>query len=205
MSGAKSRLSNILNDKEREIFAFSMLEDVIRSLKSSSLDEIVILATSPDGITEITAPYGVEYLVDERDLNSAINSILMDEVDPVMIVMSDLPLLTGSVIDEMLGFEEEVVIAPGMGGGTNILLLRSPSRFRVDYYGNSLQDHISIARERGLSLRIYYSFLAAVDMDEESDLIELLIHGDGKASSYLRSLGFYVNGASGRVRLKREV
>lgn len=204
--GAKSRLSTILKDDERQLFATLMLEDVIRSLKSSAVDEIILLSTSEEGIGAIESSHGIECLIDDRDLNSAINSILKNETNPVMVVMSDLPLIGSSEIDEMLDFREDLVIAPGIGGGTNILVVRSPEHFRVDYYGNSLQDHINIARKHGLSFYIYYSFLAAVDIDEEADLVELLIHGDGTAAaSYLRTLGVSLSVNQGRVTVKREV
>ncbi|MHC1603306.1 MAG: 2-phospho-L-lactate guanylyltransferase [Candidatus Syntropharchaeales archaeon] len=204
-NGAKSRLSKILNRKERQMLASLMLEDVLISLKSSRLDAITLLSTSSDGITEIVKSHGIKCRIDDRDLNTAINSILKEDTDPVMIVMSDLPLLKSSEIDRILEFEEDIVIAPGLGGGTNILLVRSPKSFHVDYHGNSLQDHLNIAKESGLSVRIYHSFLAAVDIDEATDLVELLIHSDGRASSYIRSLGFYLVENDGRVTVKREV
>jgi len=183
-----------------------MLEDVIRSLKSSSIDEIILLSTSGDGISAIARSHGIECSIDDRDLNTAINSILKKETYPVMVVMSDLPLIGSSEINEMLDFEEDLVIAPGIGGGTNILLVRSPKSFRVDYYGNSLHDHIDIAKECGLNVHLYYSFLAAVDIDEEADLVELLIHGDDRAAaSYLRTLGVSLSVNQGRVTVKRGV
>ncbi|MCK4811813.1 MAG: 2-phospho-L-lactate guanylyltransferase, partial [Methanosarcinales archaeon] len=123
--------------------------------------------------------------------------------DSVMIVMADLPLISSKHIKEIAGLDADVVIAPGKGGGTNILCIKDPSGFRVDYYGASFLDHLRIARESGASVEVYDSFAVSTDIDEPEDLVELLMHGDGAAASMLTDSGFDVVVRDGRVGIDR--
>jgi 2-phospho-L-lactate guanylyltransferase len=181
---AKSRLAALLSEEERDEFARRMLRDVTSSLRDSVVDGFMML--SEDG------------------LNESINGILSCRNEETLIVMPDLPLITAENIDEIVAHEEEIVIAPGRRGGTNVLFIRSPRRFHVDYHGLSFLDHLKIARENGLSTGIYDSFLASTDIDEVDDLIDLLTHGNGYAAQYLSEIGILLRVEGERVRVDRE-
>ncbi len=179
----KSRLSNVLSLKEREDLVRYMLLDVIDAVYNFS-DEIIILTPC-----DFTPECDVKVVVDDRNLSEAVNSLIRDNT---AVIMSDLPLLNEDVLKRFFGCRSEVVIAPGRRGGTNMLLIRN-GRFRVSYYYGSFFKHIEIAKRLGLSFEIFDSFYASVDIDEESDLLELLMHGRGKRSyGYLTSIGFKV-------------
>ncbi|MBU2617888.1 MAG: 2-phospho-L-lactate guanylyltransferase [Euryarchaeota archaeon] len=180
--GGKSRLSPLLSPSEREELAECMLEDVVSTLSEAGVDASI---------------------VSDEGLNVVLNKIIAKSAGPVLIVMADLPLIRSEHIREIISSKEDVVISPGRGGGTNILFLRGPSAFRVDYYGMSFLDHLQIAKDRGLSLKVYESFYVSCDVDEVDDLAELLIHGKGKAAEYLRSIGVSLQMTGGRVRVKR--
>ena len=68
----------------------------------------------------------------------------------------------------------------------------------------SFEKHLRIAEECGLSCEIVDSFLIHTDVDEKEDLVELLIHGKGMSSGYLRELGFTLSAEKGRVGVVRE-
>jgi 2-phospho-L-lactate guanylyltransferase CofC len=174
LEGAKSRLSNVMSMDEREEFSFKMLQDVLKSLNPLDM-KVSILSTS-----EIELG-GYDILISKRRLNDALNEILSEEKEknPVLILMSDLPLITSEIVERILRRTEDVVIVPGRKGGTNVLFIRDPSRFKVNYYGISFKNHEEIAREGGLSYLIYDSMLAGTDIDEEEDLLDLLIFGEG--------------------------
>ncbi len=197
--GAKSRLGHFFSVKEREEFALRMLTDVLGALAKSEIQEVeIISAGSGDALVkdaELSGAVGEKSTVkvavreDPRDLNEALNEVLPRQKDPVLIVMADVPLITPESINEIIQHEEDVVIVPGRKGGTNALFLRSPYAFVVSYYGNSFVKHIETAQRKNLSYAIYDSFFISTDIDEVEDLIELLIHGKGRAAEYLRSLG----------------
>lgn len=180
----KSRLGNVLSEEERMEFAKFMLLDVLKLLKSMDL-EVKVVATSV-----VDVPVGIEIVEDRKSLDECINSELREA--PKAVIMSDLPLLNRETILRFLETDGDVVIAPGRRGGTNMLLVRK-NGFRVSYHYCSFLKHIKIAKSMNFSFAIFDSFYASVDIDSEEDLLELMIHGEGKQSKdYLEKIGFRV-------------
>jgi len=180
----KSRLSSILSAYERINLAKFMLMDVIDVVSEFTEDITVLVPPN----TELDLDVEIEE--DSRDLDSAINARIEKNV---AIIMSDLPLLNVKTLERFFNSEGDVVLAPGRKGGTNMILIRD-DRFRVSYHYGSFFKHISIAEKLGLKVEIFDSFYASVDIDDESDLLELLMHGKGKRShEYLTSIGFGVD------------
>jgi len=71
----------------------------------------------------------------------------------------------------------------------------------VDYYGASFLKHLEIAK--GLCIEVFDSFNLSTDIDEVSDLAEVLIHGKGHSKSYLEKIGIRILANGGRVGVKR--
>ncbi|MCS7143540.1 MAG: 2-phospho-L-lactate guanylyltransferase [Archaeoglobaceae archaeon] len=181
----KSRLSNVLSEEERRKFAELMLIDVLNVLKEFN-DNIKVIST-----TRLDLDLGVEILVDPRSLDECINSELKEV--PKAVVMSDLALLNFETFERFLNCKEDLIIAPGRKGGTNMLLVRKGG-FKVSYHYCSFLKHLNIARSLGFSYRVFDSFYSSTDIDDEEDLLELLIHGEGKLSKrFLENLGFRIN------------
>jgi 2-phospho-L-lactate guanylyltransferase len=192
----KTRLAPLLSLPEREAFARAMLADVVGAVRAAGLDPL-LLSTHPydcPGVEVRLAPVG---------LSDALNALLPTLAGPVLIVMADLPLADAEAVRRLVGTACDVAIAPGRGGGTNAIYLRDPTRFHVDYYEVSVQKHLQIAEDAGLSVECVDSFRLYLDLDEEEDLVDLLIHGEGRARAYLESLGIGLLATKGRVCLER--
>ncbi|MDY9927271.1 2-phospho-L-lactate guanylyltransferase [Methanosarcina sp.] len=196
-ASAKSRLSPVLSLEEREEFVELMLNQVIDSLKEIGIEKIDILSPSAYGLEGMKK---ARVLLDEKDLNEALNRYLKEAGEPVFIVMADLPLLSPNHIKEITSTKKDICIVPGKGGGTNALFIKNPSNYRVKYYGSSFLTHCSIATASGQDFEIYDSFLAGTDIDEPEDLVELLIHGKGAAKDYINRK-FKLDVSRGRVGL----
>lgn len=189
----KTRLAPVLDADERRVFAEAMLRDVLDALAACGRDPEV-LATGP---VECPAPV----TVDERPLDPAINDRLGG--DPLAVVMADLALATPAALRRLYAPDADVVLVPGMGGGTNAFLARHPD-FRVDYHGASIRDHRRIARSVGADLREVDSRRLATDVDEPADLAEVLLHAESAAADWLRDAGFEVVADDGRVTVERD-
>jgi len=76
----------------------------------------------------------------------------------------------------------------------------------VDYHGASYLDHREIARDVGASLETVDSFRLATDIDEPTDLVEVLVHGleTNRAPARLRAFGFELDDRDGRVDIVRD-
>ncbi len=201
-NNAKSRLAGILTPEERDALAMNMLRDVMDALDGFEVDIL-----TPSMLSNQEVDLSPHVLLSDYGLNEALNEYLNSRAghdnDSVMIVMADLPLISSKHIKEIAGLDADVVIAPGKGSGTNILYIRDPSGFHVDYYGTSFLDHLRIAHESGSSVEVYDSFAVSTDIDETEDLVELMIHGNGRASRMLADSGFTVAVRDGRAEVER--
>jgi len=202
-NNAKSRLGSLLSEKEREDLAMAMLTDVVQELRSSGCFKVIdILSTA---IIDIE---GTNVVLTELGLNESLNEYLKKMSshsinEPVLIIMADLPLISSKNIQDITSSNADIVIAPGRMGGTNAIFIRNPSSFQVDYYGASFLKHYEIAKRNGLNVQVFDSFNLSTDIDEVSDLTEVLIHGKGHAATYLKKLGFDIAKNSGRVNVRR--
>jgi len=203
-SNAKSRLRALLHENEREDLAMAMLADVAGTLAGSDcFDVIDILSTSPIYIEN------TNIVLTEMGLNEALNEYLRKMSihnlnEPVLIIMADIPLVSKKNIRDIVSSQADIVIAPGRLGGTNAVFIRNPTSFHVDYYGVSFLKHLEIAK--GLSVEVFDSFNLSTDIDEVSDLAEVLIHGKGQSKAYLEKIGASLLANKGRVgvEIKRQ-
>ncbi|QLK25929.1 2-phospho-L-lactate guanylyltransferase [Natrinema zhouii] len=212
----KTRLESVLTPAERGAISRAMLADVLSAIVGAG-HEPRIVSTAPLDLetlelpSEVTASTSVT--VDARPLTEAVNARLPgsgarddmdDDPDAVAVVMADLALATPDALEALLSTDADVAIAPGRGGGTNALVVRHPEFF-VDYHGCSYLDHREIAREVGASLETIDSFRLATDIDEPSDLVEVLVHGreTDRAPACLRGFGFELDDHDGRVAIAR--
>ncbi len=188
--GAKSRLSSILSSRERELLALAMLRDVLDAVLGFGWATVL----SRPGLDVVEIGRDVEILESELELNDALNSLIEGEArggwpSDLLIVMADLAILTEKDVAGILNCEGDVVLCPGRGGGTNMILVRSPE-FRVCYRGLSFPKHLTLTNKAGLKTFVFESFRAGCDIDEPEDLAEVLLHGHGETKSILESLGF---------------
>ncbi|WP_049969630.1 2-phospho-L-lactate guanylyltransferase [Haladaptatus cibarius] len=196
----KTRLADILAPDERREFSLSMLEDVLSAIRATGREPRLLTTSAID----IDAPQ----TVDSRPLTPAVNDVLAEgkpttATEPTAIVMADLALVTPDALERLFSTSGDVVLAPGRGGGTNALVSRH-DEFRVDYHGTSYLDHRRIAGDVGASVTEVDSHRLATDVDESSDLAEVLIHSDGSACRWLRKAGFSLSVTEGRVAASRD-
>ena len=191
--GAKSRLSSLLNPPERRLFAFAMLRDVLRAVLAQG--RATILSRPELRIEEVGMD--AEIVESELELNDALNSLISKEVgrgwpSDILIVMADLALLREKEVKEILDCQGDVVLCPGRGGGTNMILIRNP-KFRTCYHGLSFPKHMAYAQQSKLDISVFESFRAGCDIDEPQDLAEVLLHSEGEAKKALEMMGFYLS------------
>jgi 2-phospho-L-lactate guanylyltransferase len=223
----KTRLAGVLTAAERRAFADAMLADVLAAVRGAGFSP-ELLTTEPLDPTEWTVGRDVPQTVDERPLTDAVNAVIEQRApsheEPLGIVMADLALATPAAVQRLVEGPSsadatatpadtessadaksppaDLVIAPGLGGGTNALVIREPD-FRVDYHGASVRDHRQIAHEIGATVREVDSQRLATDVDEPRDLTEVLLHTDGRAREWLLDAGFEVDEGQGRIDVVR--
>jgi len=216
----KTRLSPVLDAEERRAFARVLLTDVLDALQHAGREPTVYATADVDADVnadvdaDVNADVGadVDVIVDERSLDPLVNGLLDDRSlreDPLAVVMGDLGLVTPDAIERLFDpvvaadRTADLVLAPGRGGGTNALLVREDA-FGVDFHGVSLRDHRRIAADAGIERVEVDSMRLSTDVDEPNDLVEVLLHGEGRAPEWLRERGVGVSVEDGRATVVRE-
>jgi 2-phospho-L-lactate/phosphoenolpyruvate guanylyltransferase len=193
LNDAKSRLAPALLPAERRLLAFAMLRDVLDVVLGFGWATIL----SRPGLDAVEVGRDVEIYESELDLNDALNALIADAARQgwpldILIVMADLALLTQNDVAGILSCQGDVVLSPGRGGGTNMILIRSPE-FRTCYQGLSFPRHLAYCQRAGLKAEVFESFRAGCDIDEPEDLAEVLLHGRGEARALLEKMGFILH------------
>jgi 2-phospho-L-lactate guanylyltransferase len=194
----KTRLSDVLDDDERVGFVRACLADVVGAVDAAG-GEPVVLSTEPLGQD---APEAAEVVVRDKPLTPAVNAVLSDAPTPVAVVVADLPLVTPEALRCLYAPDAGFVVAPGRGGGTNAFVARDP-RFRVDYHGTSFADHTERARELERDVHVVDSFRLYSDADEAEDLVEVILHGEGRAAGFVRERFELEDDEDRRVTVRR--
>jgi 2-phospho-L-lactate guanylyltransferase len=94
----------------------------------------------------------------------------------VLLISSDLPLISAGVVAEMLDAARRLeapaaLAAPATGrGGTNALFLSPPDAIDLHFGPDSLRRFERDAAERGVRFELFESPELALDLDEPSDL-----------------------------------
>ncbi|WP_049934019.1 2-phospho-L-lactate guanylyltransferase [Halarchaeum acidiphilum] len=188
----KTRLSSLFAPDERRELAAVMLGDVLDAVRAAGGDPLVVAT----GDVDIDAPVAV----DDRPLSDAVNARL----DPdTAVVMADLALATPRALRALFAASGDVVLAPGLGGGTNALVVRDDD-FGVDYHGASYRDHLRNAAAAGCSIREFDATRLALDVDERADLADVLLRGEGRTPGWLRDAGVALATDGGRTSVTRK-
>ena len=190
----KTRLDDVLDADERAAFAYAMLADVLAAVRAAG-EEPEVLATGP---VDVDAPV----TVDDRELTPAVNAVLAAIDEPVAVIVADLAIVTPDALSRLFAADGDVVLAPGRAGGTNALVVRHPD-FRVDYHGASYLDHRRLAEAAGAEVVVVDSHRLATDVDTRGDIVEVLLHGEGRAREWLEGVGFELAVEGGRVDVRR--
>lgn len=175
----KYRLRNLLNKHERMTLVRAMLGDTIKAVTNATLidrfalvtPDTQFLAESPKPVFEL---YRSETTGLNEELTAYVNILHQKAVQSVIIILPDLPLLTGAILDELIlaGVQtRRPVIAPDWRRhGTNILFFHLPPPFQFSFGTQSLQKHLASCNAAGLTPITYYALETALDIDDEAAL-----------------------------------
>lgn len=178
---AKSRLRGVLQADECSALASNMARDVVAALaESASVHGVTLLGGAPE-IEGLARELGCAYLEEYDDaglsanLNMAARQLSAEDVDTLVVIPSDLPLLRPQDIDALLARIETglCVCAANRDGGTNALVISPPDAIQFHYGMHSAQRHVEAGQAAGLLSKKIDEPAFAVDIDTPDDLIWL--------------------------------
>lgn len=179
---AKQRLRPALGPGSRRALARRNAGLAVRAAGAG--DRVLVVAGS-EGVAELAGVWGVQALLEPRQEGqnvAASRGIAMaasEGADAVLLLSSDLPLVTAESVRELLDAAAAsrrplVMAVPAVGrGGTNALYLRPPGVIALHFGDDSLAEFQRDAEMRGVDFAIHRSDAMALDLDEPSDLARL--------------------------------
>jgi 2-phospho-L-lactate guanylyltransferase len=181
-NSAKQRLQPALGPKARRALARRNAQLAVRA--ASAGDRVLVVAGS-DEVAALAQRWGVEVLAEPRQEGQnvaaarGIAKAVEGGADAVLLLSSDLPLVTVEAVREVLesaaGMKAPVALAvPAVGrGGTNALYLRPPHAIALHFGSDSLAKFRQEAQSRGVEFAVHLSDAMALDLDEPGDLARL--------------------------------
>jgi 2-phospho-L-lactate guanylyltransferase len=176
---AKERLRPALGAKSRRALARN---NARLAVNAAAAGDHILVVTGADEVAEMAAEWGADVLVEPREegqnvaARRGIDRALEGGAGAVLLLSSDLPLVTENAVREMLHVAARhkapvVVAAPAIGrGGTNALYLRPPDAIGLHFGDESLAQFRADAQAHGVNFVVFHSDAMALDVDEPSDL-----------------------------------
>ena len=176
---AKSRLSNILAEGERQELVLAMFDDVLVSLRASHfIDEIFLVADKYfDPVADVQMITEIKNRGYDEAIIEALKDSRVNQAQAMLILPADLPLVSRDELDTLIRDQEErsIRIAGARDqDGTNALVMKPPSLLATSFGVGSFERHKKFAK--ALSVKIEEINLPGLsfDVDTEKDLIDFV-------------------------------
>lgn len=179
---AKERLRPAMGAQSRRALARRNARLAVDAAKAG--DHVLAVAGGEE-VAEMAASWGSDVLLEPREegqnmaAQRGIKRAMEHGADAVLLLSSDLPLVTAESVRAMLVAAGRlkppvVVAAPAIGrGGTNALYLHPPDAIPMHFGDESLAKFREDAEARGVNFAVHHSDAMALDLDEPSDLARL--------------------------------
>ncbi|TMD14351.1 MAG: 2-phospho-L-lactate guanylyltransferase [Chloroflexi bacterium] len=179
---AKQRLRPALGVKSRRALARG---NARLAVSAAAAGDHVLVVAGGDEVAEMAGSWGAEVLLEPREegqnvaAKRGIDRALAGGAEAVLLLSSDLPLVTEDAVREMLQSAARhaspvAMAAPATGrGGTNALYLRPPDAIGLHFGDESLAQFRADAQKRGVKFVLFRSEAMALDIDEPADLDRL--------------------------------
>ena len=183
LSSAKQRLATVLDQPSRTALAQAMLHDVLAALHAWKNRPPVALVTSDPYALKLAAEYQFEVIPDPDNpgetwaIEMATRICVERGVESTLVVPADIPLIDGWELEEILQHapvEGSVLVPAADGRGTNAAFRRPANLFPLRFGNDSFKPHHAAAQATGKPCVVLNFAGIAVDVDNPSDLEQLL-------------------------------
>jgi 2-phospho-L-lactate guanylyltransferase len=196
LSQAKQRLSAILDQPARTDLAQAMLQDVLEAIASWQNRPDVTIVTCDPFAWALASKYGFEVIADHTNTGET-DAIAMAThvcetraVVDTLVIPADIPLIQAWELQHILEAaprEGSVLVPAGDGRGTNAIFRSPAGLFPLRFGNDSFKPHLAAAKATGKSCVVLSLPGIAVDVDNPSDLKQLVdLPGDTRAQRLAR-------------------
>lgn len=181
-NSAKQRLQPALGPRSRRALARRNAQLAVRA---ASAGDYVLVVAGSEQVAALAKKWGADVLLEPRPegqnvaARRGINRAVEAGAEAVLLLSSDLPLVTAKAVGELLAAaalhsSPVAVAAPAVGrGGTNALYLRPPDAIGLHFGDDSLAKFQHEADTKDVAFVVHQSEAMALDVDEPADLARL--------------------------------
>jgi 2-phospho-L-lactate guanylyltransferase len=181
---AKRRLGPAMAADERAELARTNAHRAIRAARAAVPGGVLVVAGSSEA-ARVAREEGAAVLLERRPAgqNTAarrgIDRALRDGAGAVLLLSSDLPLVTPAAVSRMLARGRRMPVPAALAaaaagrGGTNALYLSPPDALGLHFGRDSMAQFRADARRRGVAFGVHRSRRLAIDLDEPADLAQV--------------------------------
>jgi 2-phospho-L-lactate guanylyltransferase len=196
LSAAKQRLAAVLDQRSRTALAQAMLHDVLTVLRDWQNHPQVALVTGDSYTTDLARAYGFEVIPDRENpgetgaIEMATRICVERGAASSLVIPADVPLIQAWELEEILKqapAEGSVLVPAGDGRGTNAAFRRPANLFPLRFGNDSFKPHHAAAQATGKPCVVLILPGIAVDIDNPSDLEQLVsLPGETRAQRLAR-------------------
>jgi 2-phospho-L-lactate guanylyltransferase len=196
LSSAKQRLAAVLDQPARTELAHAMLHDVVAEVARWDRRPACALVTSDPFAVDLAKQCDFEIIPDPANpgetgaIEMATRVCVERGIEFTLVIPADIPLIRASELDEIMAHAPVVgsVLAPAADGrGTNAAFRRPANLFPLKFGNDSFRPHLTAAQATGKPCEILQLPGIALDVDNPSDLHELLARpGETRSQSLVR-------------------
>ena len=182
-ASAKHRLAAVLDQSSRTQLAQAMLHDVLTALHKWKERPAVGIVTSDPYAVRLAGEYGFVIIPDpdnpgETGAIEMATQVCVDRgEDSTLVIPGDIPLIQGWELEEILKHapaQGSVLVPAADGRGTNAAYRSPANLFPLRFGNDSFKPHRAVAQGTGKPCIILELPGIAVDVDNPSDLRQLL-------------------------------
>lgn len=183
LSSAKQRLSAVLNQAARTQLAQAMLRDVITAVAAVADSNQISLVTSDPFALELAKKFNLRIICDDHNrsetdaIEMATQVCVAEGVQETLVVPADIPLIKSEELEQIFSqapSRGSVLVPAADGRGTNAILRRPADLFPLRFGNDSFKPHRAAAEATSLPCCILSLPGIALDIDQPSDLHELI-------------------------------
>jgi len=185
---SKLRLRGYLSGAERSALTKTLFEHVLKALEESLVSKILVVASDVAEISNHVDTARNTFVIGESKHHGGVNEAVMDGIfyslaeiedfTSIMIVPSDLPLLSSEAINDAISqlSRYDLIIGPSSKlDGTSLLLFDvKKGKIPFHYDDNSYRNHVKEAKELKMRYTIIKSKEFSWDVDTKDDLKKLM-------------------------------
>lgn len=206
LSSAKQRLAGVLDQPSRTALAQAMLHDVLAALhRWNDRPQVAVVSSDPYAV-KLAEEYKFEIIPDADNpgetgaIEMATRLCVERGSDSTLVIPADIPLIQAWELEEILKRappEGSVLVPAADRRGTNCAFRRPANLFPLRFGNDSFKPHHAAAQATGKPCIVLNLPGIAVDIDNPSDLEDLLASpGETRAQHLARE---YVRAGSARV------